>query len=382
MESQRHLFQLPSDLHYINGAYMSPLLRTSEEAGIVGIARKRNPALLEPRHFFEDVERTKKKFAELINARQMDIAINPAASYGLMNAIQNVPFKHGQHAIIVSEEFPSGHFALQRWCKENNAPLHAIGPVAETDGRTQTWNQRILESISIDTAMVVMSAIHWMDGTKFDLEAIGNRCAETNTFFIVDGSQTVGALPMDVSQYKIDALICATYKWLLGPYSMGIAYYGEQFAKGIPIEESWMNRSNAMDFSNLTVYDESYKPGAARYSTGEATHLIQMPMLEAGLDQIRSWGVEVIQAYCKNITSSFVTSMRELGLFVERDDQRAFHLFGLRLPDHLDTRALLAELKSNKIVLSLRGNSIRVSPNMYNDESELKLLTQIISNYL
>ena len=50
----------------------------------------------------------------------------------------------------------------------------------------------------------------------------------------MDGSQSVGALPMDVKKYKIDALICAAYKWLMGPYSTALAYINEDFnEKGI-----------------------------------------------------------------------------------------------------------------------------------------------------
>ena len=97
-----------------------------------------------------------------------------------------------------------------------------------------------------------MSAIHWMTGLKFDLKAIGDRCTEAGAKLILDGSQTVGATPLDVNQLKVDAIVCAGYKWLFGPYSIAIAYIGPAFNNGKPLEESWMNRKNASDFSNLT----------------------------------------------------------------------------------------------------------------------------------
>ena len=103
-----------------------------------------------------------------------------------------------------------------------------------------------------------------MNGTKFDLKKIGEKCKNNNTFFIVDGTQSVGALSIDVKEIKPDALICAGYKWLFGPYSMALGYYSSKFNDGIPIEESWMNRTNAQDFSNLTEYDSKYKPMAGR----------------------------------------------------------------------------------------------------------------------
>ena len=50
---------------------------------------------------------------------------------------------------------------------------------------------------------------------------------------VVDGTQSVGALPFDVGQIQPDALICATYKWLLGPYSLGLSYFGPRFDEGV-----------------------------------------------------------------------------------------------------------------------------------------------------
>ncbi|MEZ4722552.1 MAG: aminotransferase class V-fold PLP-dependent enzyme [Flavobacteriales bacterium] len=100
----------------------------------------------------------------------------------------------------------------------------------------------------------------------------------------MDGTQSVGAMHMDVMRYNIDALVCAGYKWLLGPYSIGMAYIGETFNDGIPLEETWMNRTNAQDFSHLTDYDPVYQPGAARYSIGESSQFILLPMLLEGVE--------------------------------------------------------------------------------------------------
>ena len=381
MECQRHLFQLAVDECYINGAYMSPLLRTAEAAGIEGMARKRNPSSFTPDDFFDDVETVKAKFGQIINAPPQQIAIIPAASYGLMNAIQNVTPKKGQHALTVFEEFPSGHFALSRWCTEHKAELKIIKPQTDKN-RCQHWNTNILESINEDTALVMMSAIHWMDGTLFQLDKIGQRCQEVGATFIVDGSQSVGALPIDVNAFQIDALICAAYKWLLGPYSIGLAYYGPKYNNGVPIEESWMNRTNARQFSKLTNYDFNYRPGAQRYSVGEATNLIHMPMLEAGLAQLIDWGIPNIQSYCLELTRDLISSLTNLNFHLEDEQFRAHHLFGLIMPKGIDANKLMMRLKVKKIILSVRGNSIRISPNVYNTAEEINLLQSTIEEFI
>lgn len=83
MKNQKHLFQLPEDFHYLNGAYMSPLLRSVEEIGIEALIRKRNPTSIQPKDFFGNAEILKSNFGKLVNCPAKQVAIIPAASYGL-----------------------------------------------------------------------------------------------------------------------------------------------------------------------------------------------------------------------------------------------------------------------------------------------------------
>ena len=71
---------------------------------------------------------------------------------------------------------------------------------------------------------------------------------------------------------------------------MALGYFSSKFSDGIPIEESWMNRTNAQEFSNLTEYDSKYKPMAGRYNVGETTNFILSPIMLNGLNQINKWG--------------------------------------------------------------------------------------------
>ena len=67
--------------------------------------------------------------------------------------------------------------------------------------------------------VVAIGHVHWSDGTLFDLKKIRERLDEVGGLLIIDGTQSVGALPFSVKEFKPDALICGGYKWLLGPYS-------------------------------------------------------------------------------------------------------------------------------------------------------------------
>jgi len=212
MNCQKHLFQLPDGIHYLNCAYMSPLLKSVEERGIEGMRLKRNPLSIKPVDFFTGVVSVRQKFAQMVHCDPAQVAVMPAVSYGMNSVIRNIPCRKGQHALTLSEEFPSCYYTAQRWCNDHGAELKVVARRDDLPQKGRDWNDRILEAINCDTAFVVMASVHWMNGTKFDLENIGARCMEVGAKLIVDGSQSVGALPIDVKRANIDALICAAYK--------------------------------------------------------------------------------------------------------------------------------------------------------------------------
>ncbi|MEP7229775.1 MAG: aminotransferase class V-fold PLP-dependent enzyme [Ginsengibacter sp.] len=380
LSDQKHLFRLPEDIIYLNCAYMSPLLTSVEEAGIAGIVRKRNPTTIKPEDFFNEKEEIGKKLGSLINGASQQIAMIPSSSYGLKSVVNNLPDNNGKHAICVADEFPSGYYTILNWCKENGKELKVIKAPAYETNRGKKWNEKILEAIDTDTAVVFLSSIHWTDGTIFDLQGIGKRCKEVDALFVVDGTQSVGALPIDVAACHIDALICAAYKWLLAPYSTGFAYLSEYFNNGSPLEDTWMNKSNANNFARLTNYVDEYKPGAARYNVGEYSNFILIPMFNAALDQIDHWKVNSIQDYCSNLIKPLIEILKGNNFWIEDDQYRASHLFGFLLPQHSNVNDLLEKMKERKIFVSIRGDAIRVSPHLYNTQKEIGEFSEVLTD--
>lgn len=377
MECQRHLFSLPPDLHYLNCAYMSPLSKRVEEAGIAGVRSKRDPTAIEPRHFFEGADRVRERFAVLVNASPERVAVIPSASYGLAVAARNTPIQRGQNIVIARDQFPSNVYAWRRRAAEAGADIRTVR-APDARARARAWNEALLEAVDGDTAVVALGHVHWTDGTRFNLEAIGERAREVGAALIVDGAQSVGALPFDVGRIRPDALICVGYKWLMGPYSLGVAYCSERYDDGIPLEETWIGRRGSEDFRRLVDYQDDYRPDALRYDAGEGSNFTLMPMLEAALAQIQEWGVERIAAHCRALLAPVARKALERGWYVEDEDGRAGHILGVRLPADLDLERLKASLTSANVAASLRGDSLRISPNVYNDESDIAALLEAL----
>ncbi|HET9053587.1 MAG TPA: aminotransferase class V-fold PLP-dependent enzyme, partial [Cyclobacteriaceae bacterium] len=200
---------------------------------------------------------------------------------------------------------------------------------------------------------------------------------EVGALLIIDGTQSVGALPFNLQTIQPDALICGSYKWLLGPYSIGLAYYGEYFDQGKPIEESWMNRVGSENFSDVS-YKPNYKSAALRYEVGEHSNFIHVAMLIKSIQQLNKWKPERIQEYCASISENSIATLRKKGFVIEDEAWRGAHLFGIRLPKAADLEKIKASLLKHKIYVSVRDTALRISPNVYNREEDLNKLTSVL----
>ena len=371
LSCQRSSFRLPADTHYLNCAYMSPLLRMVEEAGIAGIRRKRNPALIEPEMFFTESEEVRQLFAQLIGGDAEQVALIPATSYGVATVARNLRIDPGQNMVVLSEQFPSNVYSWRRLAAETGARLCTV------QGQGAGWNDRILEAIDAQTAAVAVSTVHWASGTQFDLEAIGTRSREVGAAFIVDGTQSVGAMPIQVSSLPIDALICSGYKWLLGPYSMGFLYVGERFLSGVPLEENWITRAGSERFGELVHYTDAYQAGARRFDVGERSNFALMPMMAAALQQVIQWEPQRITDYCHRLMAPAIESIRELGY--EVDPACSAHLFGIGMPEHVTRDSLYKLLTQHSVSVSVRGSAIRVSPHVYNTPADVERFCEVLA---
>lgn len=373
-DSKRHLFSLPDGEHYLNAAYLGPLAKPVEEAAIAALLRRRDPTQVRPVDFFTDSQRVRELFARLVHAPDPSrVAIVPSVSYGMATVARNLELRAGQNVVVAHAQFPSNVYGWRRMCAESGAELRAVEPPHGMN-RGEGWNARLLEAIDAGTALVALGNVHWADGTRFDLERIGQRAREVGAALVIDGTQSVGAMPFDVGRVQPDALVVASYKHMMGPYALGCMWLGPRFDDGRPLEETWLGRRGSEDFSGLVDYVDDYQPGAVRYDMGERSAFILTQMLVAALEMIGSWGPDHVQAYCRGLMAGAVDEARALGYVVEDEAWRGWHMFGLRLPDSVDAARLQALLRERRVTVSVRGDAVRVAPNVYNEPDDVDAL--------
>lgn len=369
---QRHLFEIPDEVAYFNCAYMSPLMHTVRDAGLTAVARKVTPWHMRPDDFFPQVHQAKALFAQLINATPADIALVPSASYGLNVAATNLPINAHEKILVLEEQFPSNIYCWQELARRTDAKLLTVPAPADND-----WTSAILRHLTPDVAIAALPHILWTDGSRLNLVKIAAQLRAQGTKLALDVTQSLGALPLDVQAIKPDFLACATYKWLLGPYSCGFLYVAPQWQDGIPLEHNWINRKGSEDFSSLVDYQSEFQPGAERFDMGERANFALLPMVVAALQQILQWTPDAIQQSLSQVTATIAAKGQEMGLSSVPPEFRAGHFLGLRFADGIPGN-LLARMAEDNIYASVRGSSLRITPHLFNNEADIDRLFRLL----
>ncbi len=377
---QKRLFQLEEDAHFLNCAYLGPLPRSVAAAGVEGIRQKTSPTPFPSERFFSDCERARERFGRLVNAPAERVALMPSASYGIAVAANNLPLDSGQNIVILGEQFPSNVYAWRRRAAAHGCEVRTVARPGPPPSAA-LWNERILEAIGPETAVVALPHCHWTDGSRIDLEAAGRRAREVGAALVVDGSQSIGAVPFDVDRIRPDALITVGYKWLLGPYSTAFGYYGPRFDDGVPLEETWISRRGSENFQGLVDYTDDYRDGAARYDVGQTSNFILVPMLIEALDLILDWDPVRILDYCRFLLSGLADELRGRGWAIEDEAWRTGNILGVRLPAGCDLAEVDARLIAARVYASLRGDALRVSPNVYNEPADIDALRRVLATF-
>jgi selenocysteine lyase/cysteine desulfurase len=216
---------------------------------------------------------------------------------------------------------------------------------------------------------------HWTDGRPIDLVAVGRATRSVGAALAVDVCQSLGAVPFDAAAVQPDVVAGATYKWLLGPYSLGFAWFAPRWRDGPPIDHGWINRAGAEDFTSLTALADGYRAGARRYDSGESAQLTQMPVALASLRLVSGWGPAATALHARRLTDRIAEGAAALGLGVAPSEQRSSHLIGLHLAGTgIDAPTLAAHLADAQVHVSVRGPSVRISAHRFNDDGDVDRL--------
>ncbi len=363
LPSQRSEFDIPRDVAYFNCAYMSPLSLRVLEAGAAAWARKRRPWEIGVSDFFDDSEALRASIAALFGVAPEAVVLTPSASYGISFAAANLKVGPGQRILVARDQFPSNVYPWMELARRKGAELRMVERPADGD-----WTGAALAVLDERVAAVALPQVHWTDGGVFDLERIGEAARQAGAALVLDLTQSAGVMDPDLRAVRPDFVAGACYKWLMGPYSVGYLILGS--ADGVvPLEENWIQRANARFFARLVDYTDDRLPGGAGFDAGERSNFALVPAALAGVRQVREWGPSRIAETLGARTARLGEDAVKLGCRIPAAT-RAPHYLALALPEGTDPIRVRDGLASRQIHVSVRGDTLRVTPHLYNDDED------------
>jgi selenocysteine lyase/cysteine desulfurase len=371
--------EIPAGITYLNCSNMSPQLKSVTAAGLEAVRIKTSPWTLTGANWFSSAEELRALAGKVLGTGADSVAIVPAVSYGMAVAAANIKVKPGDSIVLLAEDFPSNVYTWREAARKHHAHIVTVEPDLQ-NGPSYGWTEALLRAITDRTAVVVTPRCHWMDGSIVDLVRVGERAREVGAALVIDASQALGITSLDIGSIQPDFLVSVGYKWQLGPYGLSYLYASPKWQQeGVPIEQSWMPRRGSSDLTRLPDYCEDFQPGARRFDMGEFTQFILAPMCAAGLQQLLDWGITSIEQSISRLTDEVAQRALDAGYLVAPREQRAKHMLGIRFRGGLPAKLAAAFARAN-VHVSIRGDSVRVSPYLYNTSADIDRLFAAIAS--
>jgi selenocysteine lyase/cysteine desulfurase len=380
LASQRALFEIPRQICYLNAASYSPLPIRTLEAGRAAVGRKGAPWTLPASFANEQNERARTAAARLINAEPSDIALIPSISYGVATAAKILTIPRGTRVIVLENDHSS---PVLEWHARAEAQGFTVETVRQPDDAD--WTSAVLDAIERSGAPPVslasISSVHWSDGGLIDVDKVGAALRRQGAAFLVDATQGVGVLAMDVARLDPDFVLFPTYKWVLGPYGRAFLYVAKRHQGGTPLEQTQSGRRNVRADNQVYFEDLRFVDNARRYDMGERDYFISMEMASIGMEMLAEWGASAVVQRIAMLTERIAEGVRGIGVSVPEAQLRAPHILSLAFKGGMPA-GLVDAMASEGVYVAPRLGRMRISPHVYNDEADADRFVEVLARRL
>ena len=368
----RQLFPISERYAYFNHAGVSPV-NTRAIAAMQSFNEK--TANLPIGEFFEEIAAQlldlRQRFATLINARSADeIVLMPNTASGINTAALSLPLRAGDNVLVLDGDYPANIYPWMNLA--HRGVLTKIVPA-----RKGGLDLDLLESrIDSHTRVIAMSTVVFATGFRNDIEGVGRICKQRGIFLVVDGIQSLGALPFDVQAANVDFLAAGSQKWLMGPIGGGFLYVRRELLDEL-VAGPYVGAASVVDGQNFLDYNFTLLPTAERFSLGSSGIVNQLGT-RASLALIQELGIEQVGERVLMLAGMAIGDLQERGYQLAADtapERRS----GIVIVEVADPTATCARLQEAGIVCIPRGKGFRIAPHFYNTEAEILRIGETLS---
>ncbi|WP_052368349.1 aminotransferase class V-fold PLP-dependent enzyme [Algiphilus aromaticivorans] len=372
-----NIFDLPDNLIYLNSAGQGARLHAVNDAARSALASSARPWEGDMADWFGAVEHLRELAAATFGTEAEALAYVPSASYGMAVAARNLPLAEGDTVVLLAGEYPSNRSVWQVAAEATGARCIEVRPEAG-----ESWTDAVLRGIDPHTKVVSAPPCFWCDGAPLDLFAIRERAHAQGAALVVDASQALGAVSMDLDALGADFVVCVGHKWLLGAHGLGWLWAAPRWrAQGEPIEQTWLARELRGDFNAIAQRLPPYRPGAARFDAGSSAHPLLTPIATAAMQQLHDWRIAEVEAALGALTTHLHARMEAAGMGALMPNGHLPHLCAIRPPaEHLQAAA--NALREAGVVLSIRDGALRVAPHRHVTTQQLDRVVEVLTAVL
>ena len=350
---------------FLNTAAFGQMPRRAVEASARHFAHRDELACSDFLEWFDDADGLRETLARLIHSSAEDIAFVPNASTALSLLIGGLDWKPGDRVVTLAGEFP------------NNLYYPSLLGNKGVEFIETSWD-RLPSAVTPDTRLVVMSTVNYATGFRAPFEEIVPLLRERGALLYLDGTQSVGALEMDVSAGGPDMLAVHGYKWLLSPTGAGFLFVRPELrAKLAPNTVGWRSHFDWRNVNRLHHGKPEFVGDAEKYEGG----MLSFPLLyamEASVEMMMEIGPAEIEQRVLSLADQCRERLRKLGAEICSENSA---IVTARVEGQ-DASSLAPALKERGIQVSARHGNLRISTHFYNNEADLEKFDVELSDLL
>ncbi|HXL22020.1 MAG TPA: aminotransferase class V-fold PLP-dependent enzyme [Candidatus Dormibacteraeota bacterium] len=367
------------DATYLNLAGQSPMPKVSLKAVQAALEAKKFPHHKADETFFEVPARIRAGIAKIIGAKAEEIAVTSGASSGAAAVAHALQWKPGDEVITAKSEFPLQYTTWKPMEEREGLKLKVVAARERF-----ITAEDLIAAMTPRTRVVSVSHVRYNDGSMLDAARVAKACHAQGALLLLDVSQSCGAVPMDVNELGADFLICAGYKWLLGPFGTGFFWVKqEHLAMVRPDPYYWMAVEGSDNFAALNFADPKPAASAKRWDAAEWASYFNFNLvaMDTSVDFAASVGAETVAAHNRKLIDLLFARLPKdrcvIASPLDATHRGPYGCFAARSPEK--TAGLYDKLRKENVIVSLRDGNIRVSPYLYNTEQDIDRLIAVVT---
>jgi cysteine desulfurase / selenocysteine lyase len=364
--------------HYFNAAYFGPSPLRSKRQVEKSLSKEVNPSFIPYKDWYQKPEISRKLFAELLGVSSDEVFHSCSVSDINNILIHGLELSENDVVTVVNKDYPSNVLPFLLNKERNKNKLQLLDLPLE-DLPTSEW---LHQKISPDTKVFCISWVTFDTGKRIDLVDLGKYLKSKNIFFIVDCTQGLGGLKLKPEELElIDAISCASYKWLLGPYGHAFGYISKNAKFNIIHNNAnWITSLKSTNVQSLLDYTTDTLPGARKFDRGQTANLLATSCLEKSLELLLEVGLEKIEKYNQDLVRYFIKNLSTKNLRLITPTENPSNILCFKVLGDKTSR-LEEKLTSNNIDVSIREGSLRLSFHLYNSKAQVEFLLNIVNSF-